>query len=67
MNIQEVLHLLVGFQYPAKERGGTVVIEMDPRTEANKITRAEVHAALQYRVDRDNIRQIDPWTIMIVF
>lgn len=67
MNIQEVLHLLKGFQYPAKEYKGTVIIEMEPHTEANKITREEVLAALQYKHPKDNIRQVNPWTITITF
>ena len=67
MNQQEVIHLLQGFQFPAKEYKGTVQIEMDPHTEANKITRAEVSAALQYKIPMDRIRQINPWTIVITF
>ena len=67
MNPNEVIHLLKGFSYPAEEYRGTVQIEMDPHNEANKVTREEISAALQHKVPMDNIRQITPWTITILF
>ena len=67
MNAQEVLHLLQGFGYPAKEYKGTVQIEMTPRNQNFEIGREEVHAALQYNFPKENIRQVDPWTIVITF
>lgn len=67
MGLQEVLQRLQVFDYPAKEYAGTVQIEMEPRNKFNKITRDEIHAVLQYKLNLQDIRQIDPWTIVITF
>jgi hypothetical protein len=67
MDTQEIIERLRAFDYPAKEYAGLVHVEMEPKNEANKITREEIHAALKYEVNKNEIRQIDPWTIVITF
>ena len=68
MEIQEVIQRLTDFGYPVKEYSGVVEVEIpDPKTQKNKITREEIHAALKYEIPMVNIRQIDPWTLIITF
>lgn len=67
MNIQEVLHLLKGFGYTTEEYKGTVQVTTEPRVPSRELSREEIHAALQYKHPMENIRQVDPWTIVIAF
>jgi hypothetical protein len=71
MNTNEVYEKLKNFYSASNEKvsiySGLVELQMLHRTEKTKVTRDEVHAALEYKINKQDIRQIDPWTIIITF
>ena len=67
MTIEEILKQLLSFGYTAAEYNGTVQVTETMRMKSTELTIHEIHAALEYRVDRHAIKQIDAWTIVIIF
>lgn len=61
MNLAEVAGALRNFYNNVEVEGNTVVV-----VEEKPITREEVHAALQYRVDMQSIRQVNSWTVVVI-
>jgi hypothetical protein len=66
MEAQEIIQRLRDFGYPAEEYADTVQVEIKTRTKINEVTVEEVFAALGNKVSKARIRQVDPWTIVIV-
>ena len=67
MNKEEAKHLLIGFQFNVIEYGEMLQVIEEQHKKSTEITVDQIYAALQYQGDKRNIRQIDPWTIIIAF
>ena len=67
MNPKEAAALLESLGFTVEEYANTVQVTEAKRTQTHELSIDDIHAALGYKVDKRSIKQIDPWTIVVVF
>jgi len=66
LTVEQALERLRGFGYTAEEYAGNVKVTEAKRVPLYELATEEIHAALNYEVDRRSIKQIDSWTIVVI-
>ena len=66
-NKDEVLEILQVEGYNVRDYLTTLVVHNQPETQANTLSRNDLLDALDHEINYQQLRQIDAWTIVIIF